>query len=342
MSGRRFLRRGFTLIELLVVIAIIAILIALLLPAVQQAREAARRTQCKNNLKQYGLALANYHDTYGMYPLGGDTKWGWSDGGSGLGWQARLLPYIDQQPLYNQLNFNWDASKNGGNDATTLTLADGNGVWQEQAPYLVCPSDSHFGQQPAWGWGWNQGSYTGSLGSQYTPSADGNCNQFIQFSQPNTFSAPHGNTYDPNQISGMGCRIGVKIRVNDVGDGTSNTIHMGEFLWTCNDHAGGGRGWLAYNHAATFHASTAVPINNFTTCNGGGSFPWVPVNQITNTACTTWSNWNYSWGFRSMHSGGAQFLFADGSVHFINQQINHQQYQYLGGRNDGQTVNVQF
>src|SRR5262249_28339082 len=104
-GGRSMARRkllGFTLIELLVVIAIIAVLIALLLPAVQQAREAARRSQCKNNLKQYGLALHNYHDIYGQFAPGGDTQW-WNS--SFVGWQARILPQIDQAPIYNQLNF---------------------------------------------------------------------------------------------------------------------------------------------------------------------------------------------------------------------------------------------
>src|SRR5436190_7695238 len=90
-------RRAFTLIELLVVIAIIAVLIALLLPAVQQAREAARRSQCKNNLKQFGLAMHNYHDTYKVFPS--------ASGGNGFSPHARILPYMDQAPLYNTLNF---------------------------------------------------------------------------------------------------------------------------------------------------------------------------------------------------------------------------------------------
>jgi prepilin-type N-terminal cleavage/methylation domain-containing protein len=95
-------RRGFTLIELLVVIAIIAILIALLLPAVQQAREAARRTQCRNNLKQLGLALHNYHDNYQMFPPGNVSS---SVGGWGASWYMRILPFVDQAPLYNRLTF---------------------------------------------------------------------------------------------------------------------------------------------------------------------------------------------------------------------------------------------
>jgi prepilin-type N-terminal cleavage/methylation domain-containing protein len=105
-------RRGFTLIELLVVIAIIAVLIALLLPAVQQAREAARRTQCKNNMKQLGLAMHNYHDTFRVFPPGwiavdpATNAQSAHEGISGFGWGTMLLPQIDQSPLYNQLNLN--------------------------------------------------------------------------------------------------------------------------------------------------------------------------------------------------------------------------------------------
>src|SRR5579859_1475499 len=107
-NQKRKWRRAFTLIEVLVVIAIIAVLVDLLLPAVQQAREAARRSQCKNNLKQYGLALHNYHEAYKMFPPGGDAQsWGNSNW---LNWQAKILPFIDQGPLYNQINFSmWNA-----------------------------------------------------------------------------------------------------------------------------------------------------------------------------------------------------------------------------------------
>src|SRR5690606_35270992 len=102
----RVRRTGFTLIELLVVIAIIAILIALLLPAVQQAREAARRTQCKNNMKQKGPAVHNYHDVFGMFPPAGtaDGVGNNMNQNDAWGWPIRLLPYIDQGPLYNQID----------------------------------------------------------------------------------------------------------------------------------------------------------------------------------------------------------------------------------------------
>ena len=122
--------RGFTLIELLVVIAIIAILIALLLPAVQQAREAARRTSCKNNLKQLGLGLHNYHDTHGCYPPGYIYRPGASGNQLGFGWVAMILPMIDQANLYNEFNFNLPIF-----DAANLTARE------KQIPGLLCPSD---------------------------------------------------------------------------------------------------------------------------------------------------------------------------------------------------------
>ncbi len=122
--------RGFTLIELLVVIAIIAILIALLLPAVQQAREAARRTSCKNNLKQLGLGLHNYHDTHGCYPPGYIYRPGASGNQLGFGWVAMILPMLDQANLYNEFNFNLPIF-----DAANLTARE------KQIPGLLCPSD---------------------------------------------------------------------------------------------------------------------------------------------------------------------------------------------------------
>src|SRR5579871_3058886 len=113
-------RRAFTLIELLVVIAIIAVLIALLLPAVQAAREAARKSTCKNNLKQIGLGLANYHDVYGMFPLGGtenNTVYGGYGYAPGIGWQPRILPFMEATPLYNQINMT------ANSDVTTVVVA---------------------------------------------------------------------------------------------------------------------------------------------------------------------------------------------------------------------------
>ena len=165
-------RRGFTLIELLVVIAIIAILIALLLPAVQQAREAARRTQCKNNLKQFGLALHNYHDAFGFFaPSGPGLPNGHpNDTNPRVGWQVRILPYMDQAPLFNQLDFGNSAATvwaGALGDNTRQVLADGKEARTHQVPYAMCPSDT----APTMFRGWAQASYGGSIGSQPTPSS---------------------------------------------------------------------------------------------------------------------------------------------------------------------------
>ncbi|MSR59476.1 MAG: DUF1559 domain-containing protein [Planctomycetaceae bacterium] len=314
---RYFLKKrlGFTLIELLVVIAIIAVLIALLLPAVQQAREAARRTQCKNNLKQYGLALHNYHDTYGQFAPGGDGKW-WD--GTYLSWQARILPFVDQAPLFNSINMS-------AQNIPEAFIIPGTGqvMHSTKVPYARCPSDTSPGVD-AWGLNRFQSSYCGSLGSQSTPSANGSCDQFQQFAEAGTVG--HGNTADPNGISGMFSRVGVKVRIADITDGTSNTILVGEVLPNCNDHSWVGGAW-GMNGMGNAHASTVVPINNYTTCSPS-------LGRITNPACTSQDNWNYSWGFRSQHTGGAHFLFGDGTVRFLSESIDHRTYQAIGGRRD--------
>jgi prepilin-type N-terminal cleavage/methylation domain-containing protein/prepilin-type processing-associated H-X9-DG protein len=319
-------RRGFTLIELLVVIAIIAVLIALLLPAVQQAREAARRSQCKNNLKQYGLALANYHDVYNIYPIGSETLPNWWGTGAPtnlLNWQARILPQIDQAPMYNQINWTM-------NNAQSQILADGREMQSHVMPYALCPSDAHMLQNPLWGQV-AQTNYCGSMGSQGNNSTNGSCNQWQQFAlmlNPNNADTP-----DATQVSGMFNRMGAPIGIFHVADGTSNTIHVGEVLPSCNDHASAGM-WQT-NGMGDAHSSTIVPINTFNTCNYTTGVNW---GQVTNTLCTDAANWNWSWGFRSMHTGGAQFLFVDGSVHFLSQNINMQTYQRLGGKADGFAV----
>src|SRR6266478_4444639 len=183
-------RRGFTLIELLVVIAIIAVLVALLLPAVQQAREAARRSQCKNNLKQYGLALHNYHEIYTYFPVGGVQNWNNWGNGPGVGWQARILPQIDQAPLYNQLNMNSLV------DQCQTVIPPGPTQFRGIiVPYMLCPADSQ-PLNPRWNdWGGDHntdasnGNYCGSLGSESTPSANSACQQWQIFAMPG--SADH-------------------------------------------------------------------------------------------------------------------------------------------------------
>jgi prepilin-type N-terminal cleavage/methylation domain-containing protein/prepilin-type processing-associated H-X9-DG protein len=323
-------RQAFTLIELLVVIAIIAVLVALLLPAVQQAREAARRSQCKNNLKQYGLALHNYHDQYGVFPIGGKGGRVGSDFWH-FSWQARILPMIDQSPLFNQIK--WE----GVNPALQI-LPNGQALIAMGSPMARCPSDTSPETVTINSNGYNgprfDGSYCGSMGSQDTASANGACNQFRQFSLMGINVGSFGDVTSKTQLSGMFARglwgIAVALSTADVTDGTSNTIHVGEVLGKCVSHREWG--FYVYDGMNNAHASTITPINNFTTCDK------TPPSQVTNPACTADTNWNYSWGFRSLHTGGAQFLFVDGSVHFLSQNIDHPTYQRLGGRADGQTV----
>ncbi len=326
-------RAAFTLIELLVVIAIIAILIALLLPAVQQAREAARRTQCKNNLHNYGLALHNYHDVFKMLPIGG-TGWPWDPppaGGPKVGWQVRVLPYMDQAPYYNT----WPMTENDPK-ASFLPAGATKALWAHIMPYQLCPSDARMIENPLWGAGGpSQGNYCGSLGSQRTPSAAGPmCEPFIAFAESPGGSGDHGNVWSKQNLSGCFARIRADVAIGDMADGASQVIMVGEILPSCNDHLEGQWGVNGHNNA---HASTVVPINNFETC------PWAPASMVpSNTAfgtgCRMQNNWNLSWGFRSLHVGGAQFLFGDGSVHFLSQNIDHITYQRLGGRADANPV----
>src|SRR4051794_6787856 len=203
----RRLRSGFTLIELLVVIAIIAVLIALLLPAVQAAREAARRAQCTNNLKQIGLALHNYHSANNNFPMGSSLQvslaYGGYSGWSNWSCHALLLPYLEQNPLYNAANFKINEGVEGGaSDAinSTVTLSRVAG--------FLCPSDGPAGSK------WTN-SYRGSIGTtvvQGVPSK--------QVSGLFSMSSRKNNYGGANPTLGL----------NDCTDGSSNTIAFGEAM----------------------------------------------------------------------------------------------------------------
>lgn len=311
--------RGFTLIELLVVIAIIAVLVALLLPAVQSARESARRSQCRNNLKQYGLGLLSYEETHKQLP-GGGNNWAAPQ----IGWQVQILPFMDQASLYEKVDMNLSAAWD-----SCLNAACTERARQRNVPYTFCPSDT--GQKGVDA-NWAQTNYSGSLGSQRTPSADGNCNKFLTPGtnyEPTNGSADHGNDFAGFNISGAFGRLNPGFPLSTFTDGVSNVVFVGEIIPTCNDHTGG---WWLYNAMGNAHASMAVPINIMTTCDGEPN-PEFP-------ACLPKSNWNLSWGFRSRHTGGAHFLLGDGTVRFFSQNIDYQTYQRLGGRRDGQVLSI--
>tara|TARA_R110002111_G_scaffold262862_2_gene342007 strand:- start:11922 stop:12947 length:1026 start_codon:yes stop_codon:yes gene_type:complete len=278
------------LIELLVVIAIIAILIALLLPAVQQAREAARRTQCKNNLKQLGLALHNYHEAFGSFPPAQIRGWnGTNEVGNGASWGAMILPYMDQGPLYNKLNFNIGIFE-GTNKTAILALS---GI-----PAVLCPSDPdrnptrtvHASDTANYMSSVPSTSYAGGMGG-------------FQNGESTTAIVSGGFfTYDPARPT----------KISSFKDGTSNTIAVGERsyqVWT-------GGSWLGVQHN-TF--TTSSPGNDTACCYdwfmAAGLYPL--TNELETGMAST------SWRFGSVHAGGAQFLMADGAVRFISENIDH-------------------
>ncbi len=307
-------KRGFTLIELLVVIAIIAILVALLLPAVQQAREAARRSSCKNNLKQLGVALHNYHDTHGQFPIGSQDAAPnriWQGGTARKGSMlVKLLPQVEQGPAFDKLDFNADV-------VPQLQSAALSRIWRQEIDTYVCPSDDYV--NPSNG----KTNYAPSLGAQRMSGRG--CNTY----PGNTFGTGrhgHGSSGDGNRIAGLWSRYQWAAKIRDITDGTANTIAMGEIRPKCGDHHRGG--WA--NPNALWTATTA-PINH-PTCPGenGGSGG--------SSGCNAQGNWQTSQGFKSRHVGGAQFVFADGSVHFLSENINYRTYQQLGCRRDGEVV----
>jgi len=353
LAVRLWKGKGFTLIELLVVIAIIAVLIGLLLPAVQKVREAAARTQCMNNLKQLGLAIHTYADVNsGMIPPGGGCNpfFDWSDTGDLGSFHVFLLPYMEQDNLFKILTgLGYNTKPNSG----AINTAFANGTLPITFSYMRCPSDGD--------WGGKQGgsNYVGSMGPQCVDgscggcywAADGQNHGPVPFGQycnmPNLGippSTPCGNTTDAKDLRGMFNRGGAKISFASVTDGLSNTIMLGEgnpkgngshWNFVENTSKPLGRWGLYHYNGGHAHYSTIIPINY-----DAYDESWTDPNGFT--ACTRplHDKWNMavSWGFKSYHPGGCNFVFGDGSVHFLSQTIDMIPYQLLGCRNDGQPI----
>jgi len=310
-------RRAFTLVELLVVIAIIGVLVALLLPAVQAAREAARRAQCGNNLKQIGLATHNHHDVYGKLPPGAWIE-GFATGQKRQGnVLAKLLPYLEQQALYSSIDFTATNIDNQTFPASTTRINT------TLVKIFLCPSDNHRKYVP--GTGAAQQNYAGSQGSlvRFSTNPSCACGIWASFNVWGDQCTDHSNrTCGPFLRAGWGPRSEINFR--DVEDGLTNTIFFAEVRPNCSTTVG--QGWFISNNGQGF-IGTIVPIN-FDTCRASDADP-----------CRASCNWVTDLGAKSLHPGGANFLFGDGSVRLISQNLSMKTYRNLGNKADGEPVN---
>ena len=314
--------RGFTLIELLVVIAIIAVLIALLLPAVQQAREAARRSQCKNSLKQMGLAMHNYLDLYQRFPSGG-----WYANGSGISpsWRASILPLIDQQPLFKRLNFSLPA---GGSFTTPYSGA--NVVLQGKViPIYSCPSNpapqiGPAGSQFAWGGGNPQViDYVGIAGATPDPAGRTNVTSTSNYS---------GGIYGANGIFSPQ----LSRRISAVEDGTSSTLMLGEManftqvgtnqVDIRSSYYGGWSGFCCFQGSNPWAGAPDSWGTGTTTIRYNINNPGQPAGAV--------NTWEANLPLRSAHSGGAHVAMSDGATRFLNQTIDLGLFRTIASMND--------
>ncbi|GAB5440197.1 MAG: DUF1559 domain-containing protein [Fuerstiella sp.] len=289
-------QQGFTLIELLVVIAIIAILIALLLPAVQQAREAARRTQCKNNLKQLGIALHNYHDVAGMFPPSSINPGGTDSDAPGrvpagmvrnLTGYVLLLPYLEQAPLYQQIDFSratgqadWEGVGGGG----TQTV-----LHNQRIPGFLCPSDSEFDDPHTYS---TQNMYTITEGNRVSYGFVHTSHEYeeatLGWHWKRLVTTPHRTAFGINGAA----------RIADIQDGTSSTMAFIETPLQ-KEHSAYGPYWQAYTHTHNI------------------------VPRLYGINRKRPSGLPYAWYPGSKHTGGAQTLLMDGSVRFLTENIDH-------------------
>lgn len=309
---------GFTIVELLMVIAIIGLLIALLFPAVQGARESARRTQCGNNLRQFGLGLTTHHELMQRLPDNGGKGWWGFTSGPGM-FTIKLLPYMEQTALFNRLVQGKDIAATDvypvfAGDASLKMLA---------VPGFQCPS-SRFPQLN--GSGESVTDYAGSSGAQAVNTP--RCNQYpgnrwgtgprVDSNYPSSLS----------ELSGLFSRTnghGLTISSNEIPDGMSNTIAMGEVRPDCSAH-----GRLPWWHNQKCIVTTSIPLN-FPTCPGeppgnDGSAGW---------NCYSFGSWSTELGFKSPHPQSVGFVFADGAVKFLRESIDFDNLNRLGCRRDG-------
>ncbi len=343
------LRRGFTLIELLVVIAIIAVLIALLLPAVQAAREAARRTQCVNNLKQIALAVQNYNDVNGSLPPSAMNQPSGTQLANNFGMKARILPFMEQQMVFNALNQTFNLEDASGGNDTIATM---------QINAFLCPSD---GNVPIGTYKWKNGlgayqtgygSYPNNVGTLYALASAG--------------GKMDGPAYRMNEATPNNHNAAVVLA--SITDGTSNTAIFSEWLRGKNQSPGQPGLWLVYNSSDALPKTTTLSADSFmNNCLSSNSI-WVASGWTDNKGMK-WANQNcaaggcYSHimppntkacffngngpdnidtmvGASSNHPGGVNVSFLDGSVHFIKNSVNRYTWRAIATMACGEVIDA--
>ncbi len=326
------LRQGFTLVELLVVIAIIGILVALLLPAVQAAREAARRMQCGNNMKQLGLALHNYHDTYKRFPIGvmnpGTQVHATLPYTSTCAvdcrntpWTLYILPFIEQQPLYDQINFSLPmgpAQRSGTGPAVHQGALFANtalGAFQ-------CPSDPQYLDPQTIAGTAHYGIVNGRRSSYWFPLVNRLEDTSVHWDR-DIRVLPTTHPFYPGAVARGAFGINGAARIGDITDGTSNTMLLSETPFKKNASVYGPY-WTAWNYTSGVEFPTnTVAINRKNGCLVNGR-----------PTCPT------AWGAGSKHPGGMQCTLADASVRFMAETTPWQICQTLAMIGDGQVVSM--
>jgi len=322
---------GFTLVELLVVIAIIGVLIALLLPAVQQAREAARRMSCSNNLKQVGIGLHNYHDTFGSFPYG--VRQGVSNTFGPAFWGG-MLPFLEQGPLYERLDFTISNCGWSGN----------SGVLTGHAPeMLVCPSFAGdvdtLPKNPSWD---SATTYIGIAGAVIN-----NAN-FTESRTATGFDCcSHSGGHNNGTTAAGGMLVANKVlKFRDATDGTSNTLAIGELggrMYTANSSS-----YSEISGPNVLMTASGIYHGWLMGTNGGGTpttqraFNLTTIRYAPNTRNFDLDGINGNYGpnnpLLSDHPGGVMGVFTDGHVEFISETIDLDILKYQATRDDGQVI----